>query len=218
MLKDMKITKFGHCCLHIEEDGVHILTDPGNYCDTPELEKLDAILITHEHADHCHIPALVSILEKHPEVPIITHPGVGALLRDHGIEYTPILDGAELTIEGVKIASHGTEHACIHPDFPKVTNTGFMIANKLFYPGDSLHVPPTPVEVLALPVAGPWLKIQEAVEYAKAVNPKIVFPVHDGMLRQDHRMTPTRFVPQTLLEPLGIDYQDMTEGSEITIP
>ena len=27
----MKITKFGHCCLLIEENGVRILTDPGTY-------------------------------------------------------------------------------------------------------------------------------------------------------------------------------------------
>ncbi|MBI2052837.1 MAG: MBL fold metallo-hydrolase, partial [Candidatus Ryanbacteria bacterium] len=27
----MKITKFGHCCLLIKENGVRILTDPGTY-------------------------------------------------------------------------------------------------------------------------------------------------------------------------------------------
>ena len=42
--------------------------------------------------------------------------------------------------------------------------------------------PGKPVEVLALPVAGPWLKISETIEYAKQVNPKICFPVHDGMM------------------------------------
>ena len=51
------------------------------------------------------------------------------------------------------------------------------------------------------------------VEYAKAVKPKVVFPVHDGMLRQEHQLGPTRRIPAMLLEPLGIKYVDMVEGS-----
>ena len=64
----MKITKFGHCCLLIEEGEAQILTDPGNYNDTPEVENLDAILITHEHSDHFHLDALKAILENDPSV------------------------------------------------------------------------------------------------------------------------------------------------------
>lgn len=43
----MKITKFGHCCLLIEEHLLRILTDPGNYNTTPDVENIDIILITH---------------------------------------------------------------------------------------------------------------------------------------------------------------------------
>ena len=66
---------------------------------------------------------------------------------------------------------------------------------------------------MALPVAGPWMKLEEAIEYAKAVKPKVIFPVHDGMLRQGQELGPTRRIPTMLLEPLGIEYVDMTEGS-----
>lgn len=49
----MKITKFGHCCLLIEENGVRILTDPGTYStQQSEVKNIDFVLITHEHADH----------------------------------------------------------------------------------------------------------------------------------------------------------------------
>lgn len=240
----MIITKFGHCCLLIEVDGVRLLTDPGDYNDTPLVTDIDAVLITHEHQDHCHVESLSIVLAKNPQARVITHTGVGKILDEAGIKWEPITDGEEKEIHpvrsllntsrpvpnsldehaslsrlegytasnGVKIQSFGTEHACIHHDLPKVQNTGFLIAGRFFYPGDSFHNPGKEVEILALPVAGPWMRLEEAIEYAKSMKPKVVFPVHDGMLRQDHRLLATRRIPAMLLEPLGIQYVDMTEG------
>jgi L-ascorbate metabolism protein UlaG (beta-lactamase superfamily) len=60
----MKITKYGHCCLLVEDNGVVILTDPGNYNELPVvIPTIDALLITHEHADHCHVESLKKIIE-----------------------------------------------------------------------------------------------------------------------------------------------------------
>ncbi|MEK9151183.1 MAG: MBL fold metallo-hydrolase [Patescibacteria group bacterium] len=211
----MKITKFGHCCLLIEVKELRILTDPGNYNVTPDVGDIDIILITHEHPDHLHIDSLKVVLAKNPEAKVISHRGVGRILDEAGITYTLISDGEEKQIKDVSIESCGTEHACIHHDLPAlmVQNTGFYIDKTFFYPGDSFHNPHKDITILALPVSGPWMKISEAVEYAKAIKPKAVFPVHDGMLRQDHRLGPTRRVPTAILEPLGIKYIDMTEGS-----
>lgn len=208
----MNITKFGHCCLLIEVDGARILTDSGNYNETPMVTDIDAILITHEHQDHCHVESLQIVLAKNPAARVITHAGVGKVLDEAGIKWEAIADGEAKEIKGVKLESHGTEHACIHHDLPPVQNTGFLIAEKLFYPGDSFHNPGKDIEILALPVAGPWMRLEEAIEYAKVVKPRVVFPVHDGMLRQGIELGPTRRLPTMLLEPLGIQYVDMTEG------
>lgn len=209
----MTITKFGHCCLLIEVGGVRILTDPGNYNETPIVTDIDAVLISHEHADHLHVESLGVVLAKNPAARVISHAGVGNMLDEAGIEWESVVDGEELEVKGVKIQSFGSKHACIHHDLPPVQNTGFLIAERLFYPGDAFHSPGKPVEVLALPVAGPWMRLEEAIEYAKVVKPKCVFPVHDGMLRQGIELGPTRRIPKALLEPLGITYVDMTEGS-----
>ncbi len=209
----MIITKFGHCCLLIEVKGVWILTDPGNYNETPMVEGIDAILITHEHPDHLHVEALQIILAKNPEAQVITHIGVGKILDGAGITYTSIADGETVEVRGVSVESSGSEHACIHHDLPVVQNTGFFIDKTLFYPGDSFHNPEKAVTILALPVAGPWMKLSEAIEYAKLIKPKVVFPVHDGMLRQGIELGPTRRISIMILEPLGIKYVDMTEGS-----
>jgi L-ascorbate metabolism protein UlaG (beta-lactamase superfamily) len=152
------------------------------------------------------------IIKKSPHAVIVTHEGVGRLLEKEGIPFTPIADGEEKIYRGVSIQSFGTEHACIHHDLPKTQNTGFLINRRLFHPGDSFHDPRQAVEVLALPVAGPWMKIEEAIEYGKLIKPKIAFPIHDGMLRPE-RVGATRRIPKMILEPLHIAYVDMVDGS-----
>lgn len=209
----MKITKFGHCCLLIEVGGVRILTDTGNYSVTPDVERIDVVLITHEHQDHLHVDTLKGILTKNPQAKIISHASVGKILDEANIAYSLIADGEEIIIKNISIESSGSEHACIHHDLPMVQNTGFYINKTLFYPGDSFHNPDKDISILALPVSGPWMKLEEAIEYTKLIKPMIVFPVHDGMLRQEHQLGPTRRIPTMLLEPLGIKFVDMKEGS-----
>jgi L-ascorbate metabolism protein UlaG (beta-lactamase superfamily) len=60
--------------LLIEEKELRILTDPGTYSKNFEqLKNIDIILITHEHFDHLHIPALKVCLENNPKVKIFTN-------------------------------------------------------------------------------------------------------------------------------------------------
>ena len=44
--------------------------------------------------------------------------------------------------------------------------------------------PRVPVDVLALPVAGPWCKVKDSIDFALEIYPKVVFPVHDGQLNE----------------------------------
>ncbi len=209
----MKVTKIAHACMVVEEAGLTILIDPGMFSPAPELEKLDVILITHDHMDHYSPEVLKTLLAKHPHAEVITNAGVGEKLQEAGISFTSIADGERIERGGVSIESHGTQHALIHADLPMHSqNTGFMIADRLFYPGDALYVPPKPVEILALPVAGPWTKPAESIDYAKAVHPKIVIPVHDAMLTPEAQGF-NYSAPKTVLEPLGIEFRAMDNGS-----
>ncbi len=207
----MKITKFGHCCVLVEEGSLRALIDPGVYNDFPEVAA-DILLITHEHPDHCHIESVQKIVAIHPNIEVITHAAVRELLTKSGITATVIADGETVVRKGVEIMSSGHTHAHVHPDLPVCVNTGFFVGKKLFFPGDCFHVPQEKVEVLALPVAGPWMKLSEAIEYAKAVHPRVVFPVHDGMLK-DIALASSRSHPTAILTPLGIEFRDMRAGS-----
>ena len=178
----MKITKFGHCCLLIVENDLRILTDPGVFSSGhEELEQLDLVLITHEHQDHFHIDSVKKILSKNPNVKIITNHAVGELLQREGIASVCIEDGQSFEMSGVNIEGIGNDHAILYKTVP-CHNTGYMIAGRLFYPGDALTIPHRDIDILALPVAGPWLKVADAIDYALAMKPKRAFAVHDGIL------------------------------------
>ena len=82
----MKITKYANSCLLLEIDGTKILTDLGSWNpEVPEVSDLDAVLITHEHADHFDIEKLKILLSKNPQAKLITHAAVGAKLQEAGI-------------------------------------------------------------------------------------------------------------------------------------
>lgn len=182
----MKITKFGQCCLLIEIAGKRILTDPGRFTkDQNELRDIDLVLITHEHADHFHIESLKVILEHNPEAQVITNSGVGKLLEEARIAYTVVEGRATASPAGITLDAYDGPHAEIFEEFGQVQNTGYFIADTLFYPGDAYTNPERPVPVLALAVAGPWCKSTDAIRYALEVKPEKTFPVHDWLLNDD---------------------------------
>lgn len=182
----MQITKYGQCCLLIEVSGKRILTDPGRFSSSQnDVKDIDLILITHEHADHLHSESLQAILENNPDAHIITNSGVSKILNELEIPHE-ILEGAEYADKsGIALEAYDGTHAEIFAEYGQVQNTGYFIENKLFYPGDAYTEPGKQVEVLALPVAGPWCKSADAIAYALRVQPKKAFPVHDWLLNDD---------------------------------
>lgn len=206
----MRITKFGHCCLLVEIDGLRVLTDPGNLSEGQDAAKnIDVVLITHEHADHFHTPSVHAVLQNNPQAVVVTNAAVGALLEKLGVAFERVEHGEGMEKKGVAIEAFGKEHAAFHESIPNVQNTGYLVGEKLFFPGDALTVPPSPVEVLALPVAGPWMKFSEAIEYAQATKAKRCFPVHEGIMK-----SPASVIQRmaTVLETLGIGFVSLEAG------
>ncbi len=212
----MKITKLGHCCLYIEVGGVHLLTDPGVFSEAQNVvSPVDIILITHEHADHIHVPSLVLILQNNPQTTVVTNSAVGALLTAAGIQHTTLEGTATCSLLGIKICAYDSRHAEIYEDIGQVQNTGYLIAGRLYYPGDSFHEPHCPVDVLALPVAGPWCTVAAAIHYALAVRPKTAFPVHDGMIEPE-RVGVFHATPKVALEAAGIAFVALKASESAT--
>lgn len=198
----------------LEINGKRIMTDPSNSDyggDSISETGLSAILITHEHGDHLHIETLKEVLKNNPEAIVISNTSVGKLLTEAGIAFTKVEDGEDYMLYDILIKGFGDKHAQIYEDYGQVQNTGYMI-NEFCYPGDSFNMPPSKVDILALPVLGPWMKMKDAIDYAKELRPRIVFPVHDATLKPF--ATFIYGIPQHFLSQVGIEFKKLEIGKE----
>jgi L-ascorbate metabolism protein UlaG (beta-lactamase superfamily) len=175
----MRITKFEHACFVVDRDNRRVVVDPGNYT-TPllDLHGVEAIVITHEHADHWTPEQLRRILDLNPQARLFAPAGVIAA-AGAGFNFTEVSDGDVHEVGPFTLAFYGVKHAVIHSSIPIVYNVGVLINDTVFYPGDSYTVPPVAVDVLAAPSSAPWLKVGEAMDYVLAVKPKRAFATHE---------------------------------------
>jgi|SRR3989344_2636935 len=206
----MKITKLAHCCLLIETKGKRILTDPGSYTIEAhsKLENIDYILFTHEHQDHYHLESLKVILDNNYQAMVYANSSVSELLENEGVAHKKVNHGETITLGEIVVMGIGEKHAEMHSSIPLSSNMGFFIDDRLWYPGDAFTDPKKEVEILALPVSGPWMKISEAIDYALALKPKVAFPVHDGL-----RFGTAHNLPAKVLPTQGIEFVAMVEGN-----
>ena len=172
----MRISKYGHACLHVVDGSASILIDPGTFSQGFEtLSGLTAVLITHQHPDHVDPQRLPGVLRANPDATLYADAGSVGTLADAGIAATPVATGDVLDV-GTTVEVFAGDHAIIHRDIPVIRNASYLIGGRLLHPGDSLTVPDRQVDILALPTSAPWMAVKEAIDYFRAVNPKVAIP------------------------------------------
>ena len=210
----MQLTKYEHACFTVEKDNKTVVVDPGSFTtDFIVPENVVVIIITHEHGDHFELDLMNEIVDKNPEVVIMGPADVTAKLGKFNTR--TVHSGDSITFEGFEFDFYGDTHAVIYKDIPTIQNIGVLIDDRIYYPGDSFTIPEKTIDTLALPVAAPWLKIADSIEFMNAVGARLTFPTHDAILSPEGKNITDRLV-SNFTEVAGTEYRRI-DGEMIDI-
>lgn len=226
----MKITKYAHSCVTIEKDGARLVIDPGEW--TPEFggaANVAAVVITHSHSDHVSPSHIDDIIAANPETRIYAPAGVTELLPRAQI--TEVAAGDMAEAGPFELRFFGGEHAPIHSGYPLPANLGVLVDGRFYHPGDSFALPgapeapaspgapdvsDAPIELLAVPVSAPWLKLGESIDFMRTVKPTACFPIHDAVLSDIGRDLADNWMAKTCAEA-GVRYLPLHPGESTEI-
>ena len=199
----------GHSTVLVELDGARILTDPlvrdrVGYVlrDAPvprldDLRDLDAILISHAHADHLDVPSLKRLAHGGP---VVAPQGLGPLLRKAGAtEVIELTAGERCTIGALGIEAVHAEHdGRRYPLSRPLPALGYLLDGppRIYFAGDTDLYPEMEslagrVDVALLPISGWGPRVPEghldpagAARAVALIRPSVVVPIHWGTMRR----------------------------------
>ncbi|GAA2139870.1 MBL fold metallo-hydrolase [Nocardioides koreensis] len=210
MTGSLSFTWWGHASTTVELDGVRVAVDPllvdrllhlRRYAvsPAPRAAVADVVLISHPHADHCHLPSL-RLFDRGTTV--VAPPGAAELVGRLGFEHVVVaVPGAGLRLATsqdttIEVEVLGATHDGRRLPLPRATGTavGFRVAaagRSFWFPGDTGLREDMwdvdPVDLALAPVGG-WgptlgaghMDPVEAAEAVDRVGADWAVPVHWG--------------------------------------
>ncbi|MYQ39377.1 L-ascorbate metabolism protein UlaG, beta-lactamase superfamily [Streptomyces sp. LamerLS-316] len=208
----MEVTWWGHATCTIEDTGVRVLTDPlfarrfahlrrrRGEVPPPEAAVADAVLISHLHSDHLHLPSLARLAPG--SLLIVPRGAVGAvprlrlLRRARGLRIAEVAPGDVVRVGEVLVravpALHDGRRLPVGPH--RVPALGYVVEGeaRTYFAGDTglfdgMADAVGPVDVALLPVGG-WgpnlghhhLDAARAAQVLTLLEPRSAVPVHYG--------------------------------------
>ncbi|GAA2684623.1 MBL fold metallo-hydrolase [Actinoplanes palleronii] len=183
----MRLIKFTHACVRLEDGDRRLLIDPGVWTEPEAFDGITDVLVTHEHADHIDLEQIATRLATRP-LRLYAPAAVRAAAPDEKLAavISPVASGDTFTAGGFAVTAVGGSHAEVYRGQPGCANLGYVVEG-VYHPGDSFFVPDKDrlVSTLLVPAGGPWFKLAEALDFVRAVAPQRAFPIHDRMLSTD---------------------------------
>lgn len=252
----MRVTWWGHSTVRLDDAGARLLVDPvltsffGHLrrrrgpAPPPEVVDVDAVLVSHLHADHLHVPSLLRI---GPGVRLVAPVGTRDFLRyqrsaralaDRCEEVAP---GDTVDLGGVRVEVVGAVHDDRrHPlSRHRAVPVEFVTSGsgRVWFGGDTeLHASMAevgPVDLALVPVGG-WgpnlgpghLDPARAVEAVRRVRARTAVPVHYGTfwpvgldrVRREMFLPPgDRFAELAAVELPGTDVRVLAPGDSLDV-
>jgi L-ascorbate metabolism protein UlaG (beta-lactamase superfamily) len=202
----LSVTWVGHSTVLVEAAGVRLLTDPllrrrlGHVrrvapAAAPLEHELDAVLISHVHYDHLHVPSLRLVRARQYVVPrgsrrVLERGGFGPVVE--------IDEDEELTVGALNVRATRAVHPArrsLRP--PQAPSLGYLISapERVYFAGDTDVFEGmrelAPLDVALLPIWG-WgprvgrghLDPHGAAEALRLLQPRLAVPIHWGTYRR----------------------------------
>ncbi len=205
MATSTHITYLGHATVLIETDNVRLLTDPllknrivhlrrhAPRVAHEHLKNIDAVLISHQHLDHLHLPSL-KMLDRRTR--IILPEGTRGLVERTGFERIEEIDvGGKVHVGDLEVLATPAEHSGkrILPG-KEIESLGYIVQgkSKIYFAGDTDIFPEMVnfsegLDLALLPVWG-WgpnlgpghLDPYRAALALQHLKPRLAIPIHWG--------------------------------------
>jgi len=198
----------GHATTLIELDGVQLVTDPLLRRHVGHLRRLvplgetlpapDAVLLSHLHTDHLHVPSLRRLGQS---VTLIVPRGAGGLLKRQGFRRVVELAPGELTTVGeLAIGAVAALHDGRRYPFGRaIAANGYTVtgSRSVYFAGDTDYFEAMSelagADVALLPVSGWGAKVGpghldpvRAADALRLLEPRLAIPIHWGTYAPMH--------------------------------
>jgi L-ascorbate metabolism protein UlaG (beta-lactamase superfamily) len=241
----MVIRWLGHATTLVAVDGVRLLTDPvlgrragplvriAPPAGARAIGRVDAVLLSHLHADHADLPSLRRL---GPATPILAPRGAARWLHRAGLaSVVELTAGAEASIGGVRVIATEARHPGRRwPLGPVCDPVGYLVegGRAAYFAGDTdlfgaMAELRGRVDVALLPVWG-WgrslgpehLDPGGAATAATMIAPRVAIPIHWGTLAvgrpwrapADPGGPPRRFAALTREQAPGVEVRVLAPG------
>ena len=180
---NLSIKWLGHAGFKVKAEGKTIYIDP---YEGEASEKADLILATHSHSDHCDPSKIKKVREADTLIiaPQDCISKIGGNVKALKPEEETTIDN--IRVKAVEAYNFKRFRSPGNPFHPKGYGVGYLITAEgktIYHAGDTDFIPEMRqlghIDVALLPSGGTYtMDNPEAAEAAKAINPKVVIPMH----------------------------------------